>query len=187
VVALMLLALTLQLAPAVTVVLVAALAMVLTRCLSMPEAYRAINWQSIVLIGGMLPMATALEVSGALSLIVGALTEALGGAGPVALMAALMALTSLLSQVISNTATTVLLAPVAVASAQTLGVDPRPLLLGVAIAASTAFATPVASPVNMLVLGPGGYRFMDFVKVGLPLQLAALAIALVLIPLLYPF
>jgi di/tricarboxylate transporter len=183
----MLVALTLQLAPSVIVVLVAAIALVLGRCLSMPEAYRAINWQSIVLIGGMIPMATALEVSGALPLIVGALTEALGEAGPMALMAALMALTSVLSQVISNTATTVLVAPVALAAAQRLGVDPHPMLLGVAIAASTAFSTPVASPVNTLVLGPGGYRFSDFLKVGLPLQLAALAAALVAIPLLRPF
>ncbi len=183
----MLVALTLQLAASVIVVLTAAIALVLTRCLSMPEAYRSINWQSVVLIGGMIPMATALEASGGLALAVGALTEAVGDAGPLALMAALMALTSVLSQVISNTATTVLVAPVALASAQRLGVDPEPMLLGVAIAASTAFSTPVASTVNTLVLGPGGYRFTDFLKVGLPLQAAALAVALALIPVLSPF
>ena len=183
----MLIGLTLQLAPSVVVVLLAAIALVLGKCLSMPEGYRAINWQSIVLIGGMLPMATALESSGALELIVQRLMAALGEAGPLALMAALMGLTSALSQVISNTATTVLVAPIALAAAQRLGVDPHPMLLGVAIAASTAFSTPVASPVNTLVLGPGGYRFSDFLKVGLPLQLASLAAALLAIPLLRPF
>jgi len=187
IVAAMLAALTLQLAPSVIVVLCAALALVLTRCLTMPEAYRAVNWQSIVLIAGMIPTATALEKSGGLALIVEQLLGALGEAGPLALTAALMALTSALSQVISNTATTVLIAPVAFASAARLGVDPHPMLLGVAVAASTAFSTPVASPVNTLVLGPGGYRFSDFLKVGLPLQAAALATALGAIALLYPF
>jgi di/tricarboxylate transporter len=185
--ALMLAALTLQLAPSVVVVLIAALALVLSGCLSMPQAYRAINWQSVVLIGGMLPMATALDKSGALAAIVEWLTAALGETGPLALMAALMALTSALSQVMSNTATTVLIAPIALASAQRIGVDPHPVLLGVAIAASTAFATPVASPVNTLVVGPGGYRFRDFLRMGLPLQAAALALALLLIPLVRPF
>jgi len=184
---LMIAGLTLNLLPSVIVVLIAAVALVLTRCLDMNAAYRAINWQSVLLIAFMLPMATALENSGALDLIVAGLVGGLGAAGPMALLAVLFLLTSLLSQVISNTATTVLVAPVALSAAQQLDVSPYSLLMGVAIAASTAFATPVASPVNTLVLGPGRYRFTDFLKVGVPLQLVALALCLALLPLLFPF
>lgn len=183
----MLVLMTLNLVPSVTAVLIAALAMVVAGCVSMPDAYRAINWQSLVLIAGMIPMATALDKSGAMTLIVDSLMVAVGNSGPAVLMAVLFVMTSLLSQVISNTATTVLVAPVAIGAAQGLEVSPYPLVMAVAIAASTAFATPVASPVNTLVLGPGNYRFMDFVKVGVPLQLLAMAVALLVIPLLFPF
>ena len=130
----------------------------------------------------MLPMAAALDRTGGLTLIVDGLVSALGDAGPTALLIGLFAVTSLLSQVISNTATTVLLAPVAVGVAEDLAVSPYPLLMGVAIAASTAFATPVASPVNTLVLGPGGYAFGDFAKIGVPLQILVLLIVVVYIP-----
>lgn len=183
----MLVLLTLQLVPSVAAVLIAALAMVLAGCLSMSDAYRAINWQSLVLIAGMIPMATALERSGGVDLIVDGLMTAVGGLGPSVLMAVLFVLTSVLSQVISNTATTVLMAPIAIASAQGMGISAHPLLMAVAIAASTAFATPVASPVNTLVLGPGGYRFLDFVKVGVPMQLVVMVVALLAIPLIFPF
>ena len=176
-----------DLVPAVIAVIMAALAVVLTRCLDMNQAYRAINWQSLVLIAGMLPMGTALDNSGALQLIVDLIIGALGGLGPIVVLTAFFLLTSILSQVISNTATTVLVAPVAMASADLLGVSPYPLLMTVAIAASTAFATPVASPINMLVLGPGNYRFMDFVKVGMPLQLLAMVVCLLAVPIFFPF
>ncbi len=185
--ALMMALLAFNIVPSVIAVLLAALAMVVGGCLDMNAAYRSINWQSVVLIAFMLPMATALDGSGALDLGVQALVDATGDLGPMALLAALFVLTSLLSQVISNTATTVLVAPVALAAGQQVGVAPEPLLMGVAIAASTAFSTPVASPVNTLVLGPRRYRYMDFVKVAVPLQLLALALALVLVPLLFPF
>lgn len=183
----MLVLMTLNLVPSVTAVLIAALAMVLAGCVSMPDAYRAINWQSLVLIAGMIPMATALDKSGGMALIVNGLMASFGGYGPVVLMAVLFVLTSLLSQVISNTATTVLVAPLAIGAAQGLEVSPYPLVMAVAIAASTAFSTPVASPVNTLVLGPGNYRFVDFVKVGMPLQLLAMIVALLAIPLIFPF
>ncbi|NBB71660.1 MAG: hypothetical protein GVY33_15280 [Alphaproteobacteria bacterium] len=184
---LMIAALTLNLLPSVIVVLIAAVALVLSGCLDMPAVYRAINWQSVLLIAFMLPMATALDNSGALDLVVDGLVGGLGDAGPMALLAVLFLLTSGLSQVISNTATTVLVAPVALSAAQQLDVSPYSLLMGVAIAASTAFATPVASPVNTLVLGPGRYRFTDFLKVGVPLQLVALGLCLALLPVLFPF
>jgi len=177
----------LNVVPAVVAVLIAALAMVLTGCLTMPAAYRAINWQSLILIAGMLPMATALEQTGGLKFMVDHLMTALGGLGPYAIMATLFLLTALFSQFISNTATTVLLAPIAIALGKELGVSPYPLVMAVAIAASAAFVTPVASPVNTLVLGPGGYKFTDFVKVGLPLVALTMIITLLVVPLILPF
>ena len=183
IVAAMLVAMTLGLFATVTTVLLAALAMVLTRCVSMREAYAAINWESLVLIAGMLPMATALERTGGVALIVTGLVDSLGTVGPLALMTGLFVLASVLSQFISNT---VLMAPIALGAATQLGVSHDPLLMTVALAASTAFATPVASPVNTLVLGPGGYRFVDFVKLGVPLQVLAMAATLVLVPVVFP-
>lgn len=172
---------------AVIAVLAAGMALVAAGCVTMPQAYRAVNWQSLVLIAGMLPMGTALAKTGALDVGVEHLVAALGGVGPLGLMAALFLLTAVLSQVISNTATAVLIAPVAIGVAEGLGVSARPLVMAVAMAASAAFVTPVASPVNTLVLGPGGYRFADFVKVGLPLLAITMAITLLVVPLLFPF
>lgn len=178
--------LTFELVPATIAVLLAAVSMVLAGCLDMEAAYRSINWESVVLIAAILPMATALEATGGIQIVVDRL-EPVGAAGPLAMLAALFLLTSLLSQVISNTATTVLVAPVALGAAVELGVSPYPLLMAVAVAASTAFATPIASPVTMLVLGPGAYRFADFVRVGALLQVVIFAVTLLLLPLLFPF
>ena len=163
-----------------------AVAMVLGGCVTMERAYREINWESVVLIAAVLPMATALETTGGLELAVGALVGALGDAGPRLVMAGLFLITSLFSQVISNTATTVLIAPVAVGAALTLGVSPQAMLMAVAVAASTAFATPIASPVNTLVMNPGGYRFTDFLRVGLPIVLLMLVATLIVVPLAFP-
>jgi di/tricarboxylate transporter len=182
----MMLLMTFKLVDAVTAVLLAALVMVLTGCVSMKDAYASINWESLVLIAGMLPMATVLEKTGGVELIANGLADSLGDIGPLALMAGLFAITSVFSQVISNTATTVLLAPIAVSAALEMGVSPYPYLMTVALAASTAFATPVASPVNTLVMGPGGYKFNDFVKVGVPLQILAMVVTLLSVPLLFP-
>lgn len=170
----------------VTAVLAAALAMVLLGCVTMEDAYKSINWQSLVLIAGMLPMATALEKTGGVTLIVNSLVGTMGDFGPYALMAGLFILTSVFSQFISNTATTVLVAPIAIGAAQGIGVSPYAFLMVVAIAASTAFSTPVASPVNTLVLGPGRYRFNDFVKMGLPLQVLVMIVTLFAIPIFFP-
>jgi di/tricarboxylate transporter len=172
--------------PSVTAVLIAALAMVTTGCVRIKDAYNAINWESLVLIAGMLPMAEALEQSGGINLIVDGLVAGLGEFGPYAVLTGLFMLTSLFSQFISNTATTVLVAPIAVNIAAQLHLSPYPLLMTVAISASTAFATPVASPVNMLVLGPGGYGFADFAKVGIPLQAAIMVITLSVVTLFFP-
>nr|WP_246480401.1 SLC13 family permease [Motiliproteus sediminis] len=170
-----------------TAVLLAALAMIVSGCVTMPEAYRSLNATSLVLIAGMLPLAAAMEKSGALGLIVDQLVTGLGDKGPLMLCAGLFVLTSVFSQFISNTATTVLVAPIGIAAAQQVGVNPEPILMTIALAASTAFATPIASPVNTLVLAPGNYRFMDFVKIGVPLQLLAMVLILWLTPMLFPF
>ncbi|MEH6826291.1 MAG: SLC13 family permease [Motiliproteus sp.] len=168
-------------------VLLACFAMIALGCVTMDEAYRSLNSTSLVLIAGMLPLALAMKKTGGLDLIVTQLIDIAGGNGPLLLCAGLFIFTSIFSQFISNTATTVLVAPIALAAAQGIGINPEPLMMTVAIAASTAFATPIASPVNTLVLAPGNYRFIDFVKVGLPLQILAMIVTLWITPLLFPF
>jgi di/tricarboxylate transporter len=173
--------------PTVTIALITALAMVLTGCLTMEDAYNAIDWKSIVLIGGMLPMATALEKYGLVSLIADGFTETLGTMGPHAVLLGLFLLTSVFTQVLSNTATAVLAAPIALAAAVGLGVQPQAFLMAVAIAASMAFASPVASPVNTLVMGAGNYRFSDYIKIGVPMMILMTVIAVITLPILWPF
>ncbi|MCA9943545.1 MAG: SLC13 family permease [Anaerolineales bacterium] len=173
--------------PLVTAALVAALLVVLTGCLTMDKAYDAIDWKSIVLIAGMLPMSTALEKVGLVNLIATGFVDTLGGSGPLAVMVGLFLLTSIFTQVLSNTATTVVIAPIALVAAQTLGIQPHAFLMAVAIAASMAFASPVASPTNTLVMGAGNYRFSDYVKVGVPLILLVLVAVSLLLPVIFPF
>lgn len=183
----MIVLMTFGLVPNVTAVLLAALAVVLTRCVTMEAAYRTINWPSLVLIAGMLPLATALQKTGGTELIVEGLVAGIGGAGPRAMMAALFVLTALIGLFVSNTATAVLLAPIAILTANSLGVSPYPFAMTVALASSAAFMTPISSPVNTLVLAPGNYRFIDFVKVGVPMTILAGAISLIAVPLILPF
>ena len=183
----MLLLMTFNIVPAVTAVLLAAVAMVLFGAVTAADAYRAVNWESVVLIAGILPMATALEKTGGMQVIVDGIAGVMEGSTPVLLLVVLFLLTSVLSQVISNTATAVLLAPIAFQLAMGIGANPEPFLMTIAVAASTAFATPVASPVNTLVLGPGGYKFGDFFKVGVALQVLVLIVTVLLVPLLFPF
>jgi di/tricarboxylate transporter len=173
--------------PVVTAVLLAALAAVFTRCLSMEDAYGAISWSSLVLIAGMLPVADALESTGGVDLIVGALVDGLGEAGPYVLMSVFFVLTAGLGLVLSNTATAVLVAPIALRAASALDVSPYPLAMTVAIAASAAFVTPVSTPVVTLVVAPGSYRFLDFVKLGLTLLVLTWATTLLVTPLFFPF
>lgn len=173
--------------PIATTSLIAALLMVLTGCLTMDDAYRAIDWKSIVLVAGMLPMSTALQRVGLVDMAAQGLVSSLGQISPLALLAGLFLLTSLFTQVLSNTATTVVLAPVALAAATGLGVTPHAFLMAVAVAASMAFVTPVASPVNTLVMGAGDYRFVDFMKVGIPLVFITLLGVVLVLPLVFPF
>lgn len=172
--------------PTVVVVLVAATAMIVTGCLSAADAYGSMSWQSLVLIAAMLPMATALKKTGGIELVVSGLTSSLGQIGPVAMMAGLFLMTSLFSQFISNTATTVLVAPIALQASVAMHVSPRTFLMTVAIAASTAFATPIASPVNTLVLTPGGYRFTDYTRAGVGIQLLIMIATLLIVPWFFP-
>ena len=170
-----------------TASMLAALAMILTGCLTIDEAYANVDWKSIVLIAGMLPMSTALEKVGLVEQAAGGLTSAFGNLNPIIILSALFLLTSVFTQVLSNTATTVLIAPIALAAAQQMGIQPHAFMMTVAVAASMAFASPVASPPNTLVMGAGNYQFSDYIKVGTPLILITLVICMLVMPLLWPF
>ncbi len=172
--------------PLATTALLAAFLMVISGCLKMKDAYNSVDWRSIILIAGMLPMATALQKTGLVQVGTDWMASTLGGLGDLPTLAALFLITSLFTQVISNTATTVLIAPIAFSLAIRLGYQPQAFLMLVAIAASTAFASPVASPVNTLVMGSGNYRFSDYLKVGIPLIFISMAITIFLLPLLWP-
>jgi len=184
---LMLLIMAFSWLPNVVAVLLAAAALVVSQCVRPADVYRAVNWESIVLIAGMIPLAVALDRTGATQLVVAAVERQLMGAGPTVVLALCVLTTSALGLVLSNTATAVLVAPIALRLAGAFGIAPEPLLMGVAFGASAAFATPIASPVNVLVMAPGGYRFAHFTRVGLPLQLLVLATAVLVIPLVFPF
>lgn len=183
----MLVALVAGIGSVAAVSMTAGLLMVLTGCLTMDDAYAAIDWKSIVLIAGMLPMSTALEEVGLVAEIAQGLTDVLGGLGPLVIMAGLFLITSVFTQVISNTATAVVIAPIALATARELDVAPQAFLMAVSIAASMAFASPVASPVNTLVMGAGNYRFADYIRAGVPMILIMLLVTLIGVPLLWPF
>jgi di/tricarboxylate transporter len=171
----------------VTASMLAALMMVLTGCLRIDDAYEAVDWKSIVLVACMIPTSIALVNVGLVSMFANGITDSLGNLGPLVVLAGLYALTSLFTQVLSNTATTVLIAPIALTAAQAMGVQPYAFLMAVAISASMAFASPVASPVNTLVMGAGDYRFSDYIKVGLPMLVVTLLVSLLVLPVLWPF
>ena len=173
--------------PLVTAVIMAVMAAVFTRCVTMEDSYRAIPWSSMVLVAGMLPLADALEKTGGTQIIVDALMGGLGDAGPHLLMTVIFFLTAALGLFLSNTAAAVLVAPIAISGAEALGISPYPFALAVLIAASAAFATPVSTPVVTLVVEPGRYRFVDFVKVGVPLLLITYLVTLLVAPLVFPF
>jgi di/tricarboxylate transporter len=173
--------------PVAAASMLAGLAMILTGCLTIDDAYEAVDWKSIVLIAGMLPMAIALEKVGLVELVASGLTDIFGSKSPLVVMTSLFLITSLFTQVLSNTATTVLIAPIALATALNMGLQPQAFMMAVAIAASMAFASPVASPVNTLVMGAGNYKFSDYIKVGVPLILLAMVVTVLVLPFLWPF
>lgn len=175
------------LVPAVIAGMLAAIAMVVLGVLSIEQAYRSVNWTTVILVGAMMPLSTAMSETGAADLLADTLVELLGDAGPYALLAGLFVLTAVLGQLISNTATALIIIPIAVAAAIELGVSPLPMLMGVSIAAAAAFITPVATPTNLMVMGPGGYNFGDYWKLGLPLMLWFFVVATVVVPFFWPF
>lgn len=172
----------------VTAVMIAGILMVLTGCFRNVEAaYRTINWETIVLFAAMLPMSTALEKTGVSGYISEALVSGLGDFGPIALLAGIYFTTSLMTMFISNTVTAVLMAPIALQSAMQMGVSPVPFLFAVTVAASMCFASPFSTPPNALVMPAGQYTFMDYIKVGLPLQVIMGIVMILVLPLLFPF
>lgn len=185
--ALMIILMITGLIPNVLAALIAGLLMGACGCVTLNSAYRSIHWPSLILIVGMMPFSIALQKTGGIDLAVNGLVQLFGQAEPRLLLAALFALTAIVGLFVSNTATAVLMSPVAVQLAATLGVSPYPFVMTVALAASAAFMTPVSSPVNTLVLGPGKYRFSDFVRLGVPFTVITLLIVVLLVPWLLPW
>ncbi|MCD9857586.1 SLC13 family permease [Klebsiella pneumoniae] len=167
--------------------IIACLLMGKFRCINAESAYKAIHWPSIILIVGMMPFALALQKTGGVDLVVKGLMDVAGGEGPYLMLGCLFVMCAAIGLFISNTATAVLMAPIALAAAKSMGVSPYPFAMVVSMAASAAFMTPVSSPVNTLVLGPGKYSFSDFVKIGVPFTILVMVVCVLLIPVLFPF
>jgi Di- and tricarboxylate transporters len=185
---LMVLCMVFNLLPMVTTIMIAAILMILTGCFrNVESAYKSINWQSIFLFAGMIPLSKAMENTGASVYISGLIVDFVGSNGPLSVMAIIYIATSILTLFISNTATAILFAPIAMKAALTLGVSPYPFLFAVTVAASMCYATPFATPPNALVMSAGEYKFMDYVKVGLPLQVIFAIVMIIVLPFLFPF
>ncbi len=166
--------------------LLAGVLMVITGCLTMDEAYQSIEWKAVFLVAGTLPLGIAMKNTGTAEYLAGFLVDTLGDLHPLALLAGFFILTNLLTQFMSNAASTMLIAPIAIGAAQQIGAEPHALLMTVAVAASAGFLTPVAHQANVLVMGPGGYRFGDYFKAGLPLDLLTFVVTLLIVPLFWP-
>ncbi len=169
-----------------TAMVIGAVLMVLTRCLSMEQAYESIEWRSVFLIAGMLPLGTAMESTGTAQYLADWIVRLLGGFGPLAVLAGMYLLVTVLTQPMSNAAATVLIAPIAIDIALSLGANPQPFVLATVIGASTSFLTPVGHQVNVLVFGPGGYRFFDYTRTGGPMTLVILIATLIFLPMIWP-
>ena len=181
-------ALDLKTVPLHTAAVTGAILCVVTGCLKEKEAYAGIDWVTIFLFAGMLSVASAMEKTGAGKLIADTVVSMMGtNPNPYVLTAVLFLISNVLTQFMSNTASAALLAPIGISIAQSIGADPKPVLMALGIAASCAFATPMATPPNTLVLGPGGFSFNDYAKVGVPMCLLSLVICLVVIPIVWPF
>jgi di/tricarboxylate transporter len=167
--------------------LLAACLMVLFRVVTVEQAYKSINWTTVILIGAMIPLSTAMTNSGAANLLADHLIALVGHRTPYALLAGLYLLTAILGQLISNTATALIIIPIGIAAATELGISPAPVLMSVAVAAAASFLTPVATPANLMVMAPAGYKFGDYWKLGLPLLLLFGAVAVFVVPIFYPF
>jgi di/tricarboxylate transporter len=173
--------------PIAVMALIGAFIVTVTRCIDPDEVYRAIDWPILFLIFGMLGVAEAMAASGALDVVVQAIVVVADAYGPLAMLAALYLITSILTELVSNTAVAALLAPVAIGLALTVGVDPKPFLVAVMFAGSASFVTPIGYQTNTFVYGAGGYKFRDFFFIGLPLNLLMFGLSMVLIPIFWPF
>jgi len=169
-----------------TAMVIGAVAMVLTRCLTMDEAYQSIDWRTVFLVAGMLPLGMAMETTGAARFLADLLLGAVGALGPLAVLAGIYVLVALITQPMSNAAAVVLITPIAIDTALSLGADPKPFVLATVLGAATSFLTPVGHKANVLVFGPGGYRFFDYTRVGAPLTLILLTVTLIFLPILWP-
>lgn len=179
--------LTTGIVPAVIAGLLAAIAMVLSGVVTVKQAHRAISWTTLILVAGMIPLSTAITETGAADLMANTMIGAVGRFGPYALLFGLFFIAATVGQLISNTAIALILIPIALSISGELGVSPLPLLMGVNVASAAALLTPVATPANMMVMGPGGYQFGDYAKLGLPLMLLYLLVAVFLVPFWWPF
>jgi len=165
---------------------VAATLMVLTHCLTMEQAYRAIEWRSIFLIAGMLPLGIAMHKTGAAQWIAGEVMSTLGGYGAWPVIAGLYGVTALATMIVPTAALVVLMAPIVLSSSAELGISPHAAMMAVAMAASASFTSPISHPANVLVMGPGGYRFFDYLKLGVPLTLVVFLVVALFLPVFWP-
>jgi len=176
----------LEVVPIVVSALSAGIAMVVFRCLSLGEAKRSINWSVLLTIGSALGIAAALEASGAAAILAQGVAGVGALFGGIGVLAAAILAAMVLNALVSNTASAAIMFPVVVSAAGGLGLDPRPFVVGITVAASLSFATPIAYQTNLIVYGPGGYRFTDFARVGVPLQMLLAIVCLLLIPIVWP-
>lgn len=167
--------------------LLAAGAIILSGIMNVEQSYRAISWTTVILVGALMPLSTAMVETGAAKLMAEQLVNLVGDAGPMALLAGLFVLTAIMGQLISNTATALIVIPIGVAAATAMGISPRPVLMSVAVAAAGAFLTPIATPTNLMVMGPGGYAFSDYWKLGLPLLIWFFVVSVFIVPLIWHF
>ncbi|HRQ22128.1 MAG TPA: SLC13 family permease, partial [Anaerolineales bacterium] len=161
--------------------------MVVTRCLTMEEAYASIDWRAVFLIAAMLPLGIAMQETGAAAFLAGFVIDSVGVYGPYAILAGLMLLSTVSTQVMPSAVVAVLMSPIALSTAANMGVSPYPFMMGVAYALAASFLSPVAHPANVLVMSPGGYRFGDYFKQGLPIVLIVILVSVPLLPVLFPF
>jgi di/tricarboxylate transporter len=173
--------------PILVTAILGCLAMVLTRCLRLEEAYHAINWQVIFLLAGILPLGIAMQKTGAAGFIAGRAVGMVGDMGPVAVLAVVYLMTSVMTDTMSNNAAAVLLAPIAISTAEQIGVDPRPFLMAITFAASTGFSTPVGYQTNTMIYNAGGYRYTDFLRTGVPLSILFWIMSVIFIPRFWSF
>ncbi|WP_404381121.1 SLC13 family permease [Caenispirillum salinarum] len=177
----------LEVLPIAALAIIAVAAVILTRCIDPEEAYRSVDWRILVMIFGMLAVSRSMETTGAMKLIVDAIMPVVDGLPPIGVLAVIYALTSLMTELISNNAIAVLITPIVIGIAEQMGLDPRPFLVGVMFAASASFATPIGYQTNTLVYGAGGYRFTDFLRVGIPMNIIVGATGIAMISVFYEF